>query len=124
MDLYYVIYTSEPANVMSDAELQQLLETAREANRLFNITGMLICLPDSYIQIIEGPKPQIEQLYKNIQRDKRHMRVTTLREASIDHRFFPNWAMAFKKSELCSTDNDILNLQDEKVLQLFDLLES
>jgi hypothetical protein len=123
MDLYYLIYTSTPAKVLTDAELHKLLHTSRQENSRFEVTGMLICLPESYIQLIEGPKPHIEQLYQNIQQDKRHFRVTTLNEGSIDRRFFPDWAMALKKPNTNATGADVLTLDDERVLQLFDILE-
>jgi len=118
MELYYLIYTSVPARPMNDAELYDLLAVAREANSRFEVTGMLLCLPESFTQLIEGPQAHIQQLYQNIQRDKRHFRVTTLREGPIDWRFFPDWAMAFKKQ------HGALDLQDEKVLALFDIMES
>jgi hypothetical protein len=123
MDLYYLIYTSTPAKVLTDAELHKLLHTSRQENSRFEVTGMLICLPESYIQLIEGPKPHIDQLYQNIRQDKRHFRVTTLNEGSIDRRFFPDWAMALKKPNPNATDADVLTLDDERVLQLFDILE-
>lgn len=123
MDLYYFIYTSTPAKILTEAELNELLKTSREANTRFEVTGMLICLPESYIQLIEGPKPHIEQLYRNIQHDKRHLRVTTLREAPIENRFFPDWTMAFKRSDPTITGFDVLNLDAERVLQLFDILD-
>jgi hypothetical protein len=123
MELYYVIYTSTPARILTDAELHKLLHTSRQENSRFGVTGMLICLPESYIQLIEGPKPHIQQLYQNIQQDNRHLRVTTLREAPIENRFFPDWTMAFKRSDPTVTNIDVLNLDAEKVLQLFDILD-
>jgi hypothetical protein len=123
MDLYYLIYTSTPAKILTEAELHDLLHTSRQENSRFEVTGMLICLPESYIQLIEGPKTHIEQLFHNIQQDKRHLRVTTLREAPIDNRFFPDWAMAFKRSDPTITGSDVLNLDAERVLQLFDILD-
>lgn len=123
MDLYYLIYTSVPVRQLHEAELQELLSVAREANSRFNVTGMLVCLPESFTQLIEGPKAHIEQLYQNIQQDKRHFRVTTLREGDIDKRYFPDWAMAFKKQGVAGSDPEVLDLLDEKVLQLYDVLE-
>lgn len=123
MDLYYLIYTSVPARPMDDTELEELLRISREANGRFDVTGILISLPESFTQLIEGPKARIEQLYVNIQKDKRHFRVTTLREGSISQRFFPDWAMAFKKHNIQEFNGNVLSLQDDKVLQLFDILE-
>lgn len=123
MELYYLIYTSSPARLLSDTDLEDLLQVAREANVRFAVTGMLLCLPDSYIQLIEGPKPHIDQLYQNIQRDPRHLRVTTLREGFVDRRYFPDWAMAFKKDDTQEIEPGAVKFQDDKVLQLFDILE-
>jgi hypothetical protein len=124
MDLYYLIYTSVPARPMKDTELYELLHISREANSRFDVTGMLICLPESFTQLIEGPKTHIDQLYRNIQLDKRHLRVTTLREGAIAQRFFPDWAMAFKKQKNSDVNEGVLNLHDQEVLQLFDILET
>lgn len=123
MNLYYLIYTSTPAKIITEAELHELLQVSREANVRFNVTGILICLPESYIQLIEGPKDYIEQLYQNIQQDKRHLRVTLLQEDLIENRFFPDWTMAFKKSDATIKRSDVLNLDAERVLQLFDILD-
>ena len=124
MDLYYLIYTSVPAKAMNDIELQELLSVAREANSRFDVTGLLIGLPESFIQLIEGPRANIEQLYQNIMVDKRHYRVTTLREGLIDERFFPDWAMAFKQRDTQQFYQEALSLHDNRVLQLFDIIES
>jgi hypothetical protein len=124
MNLYYLIYTSVPASVMSDEDLQQLLDTSREGNKQFEVTGILICLPESYIQLIEGPRQHIEKLYENIQRDPRHMQVITLQAGPIDHRFFPDWAMAFSRQDSDAKGLEFVSLQDEKVLQLFDIMEN
>lgn len=104
-------------------ELQDLLSLAREANARYDVTGMLLYLPESFIQLIEGPENHIEQLYQNIQKDQRHFRVTTLREGIIEKRFYPNWSMAFNKQHTADTGDEILSPQDGKVLQLFDILE-
>lgn len=123
MDLYYLIYTSVPARPMNDAELQELLTLAREANSRFEVTGMLVCLRESFIQLIEGPEANIEQLYRNIRQDKRHFRVTTLREEPISERFFPDWSMAFKREENADIYQGALDLHHEKVFRLFDIIE-
>jgi len=123
MKLYYLVYTSTPGKRLTEAEMQNLLEVSREANRRFEVTGLLLCLTDSYIQLIEGPKAHIEQLYKNIQRDQRHFRVTTLCEGAITSRHYPGWAMAYQKQDITSTSSADLSLVDEQVLQLFDIID-
>ncbi len=123
MDLYYLIYTSTPAKIMDDESLVELLNTSREANNRFGITGMLLYLPDSFIQLIEGPRDHVEQLYRNIQRDMRHLRITTLQGGPIFKRFCPDWAMAFEKRQDIEAGPDHLSLEDEKVLELFGIMD-
>jgi hypothetical protein len=124
MDLYHLVYTSSPAKVFDDSALEELLTMSREANSRFDVTGVLMYLPDSFIQLIEGPKQHITRLYANIKRDKRHLRVTTLREGPITDRFFSDWAMAFQRTATFKSPIDPLTLQDEKVLRLFGILEN
>jgi hypothetical protein len=124
MELYHLIYTSTPGKLMADAELKILLNVSRQANIRFEVTGILVCLPDSYIQLIEGPKQHIEQLFKNIQRDTRHFRVTTLFEGPIKQRFYPGWAMAYKKQNAAFEHGASLSIQDEQVLQLLEIIDN
>jgi hypothetical protein len=124
MELYHIIYTSTPIRQLNDEELKELLHVSREANIRFQVTGMLICLADSYTQLIEGPKQHIEQLFNNIKRDKRHWQVTTLREGTIVSRFFPDWAMAFEKHNSTIAEQGLVGTTDEKVLKLFTIIES
>jgi len=123
MDLYHLIYTSTPAYPIVDSGMEEILKTAREHNSRFQVTGMLICLPYSFVQLIEGPKEQIQQLYKNIQRDPRHLKVTILREGPITARYFPNWTMAFTRRNESINNADVLHVFEQQVLRLLDILE-
>ena len=124
MELYHFIYTSNPARRMTDTAMQNLLEVSREANTRFEVTGLLVCLTDCYIQLIEGPKTHVEQLYQNIQRDQRHLRVTKLCEGALTSRYYPGWAMAYQKQAIASGDRCSLSFADEQVLQLFEIIDN
>ncbi len=124
MELYYLIYSSVPARPMNDDELKELLHVSREANLKYSVTGMLIYLPEMFMQLIEGQRAHIEQLYQNIRKDSRHFQVNTVREGPIDQRFFPDWTMAFKQDDTGRGDIDILALEDKKVWQIFDILDA
>lgn len=76
---------------MSDQALYELLHISRESYKRYGITGMFICLPESYILVIEAPEETIEQLYRNIQNDALHIQVTTLREGPIASSIFTEW---------------------------------
>ena len=71
-----------------------------------------------FFQIIEGETTQVEQLYKNIKKDRRHFHVTCLvREGfcSESDRLFPNWEM----KSLDSNDGGLSGQVYEKALTAF-----
>jgi hypothetical protein len=124
MDLYYLIYSSIPAKVLNEEELHDLLAVSRTANEIHHVTGMLLCLSGMYIQLIEGPKAEIIQLYKNIRNDSRHYQVTTLIEGDIEARFFPDWHMGYDMSEKTLKEHQAaVDLTDPESIQLLQILE-
>lgn len=91
-DLTQLVYFSRPFG-FDDAMLNGILMSARRNNPRHAITGALICRPDVYMQLLEGPRPAVEGLYKAIQRDNRHLEVTLCFCHPAAERMFPNWAM-------------------------------
>ena len=53
----------------------------------------MICRPDLYLQLLEGPRKIVESLYQRIAVDNRHLEVELLVAQSVDKRMFPKWAM-------------------------------
>ncbi|WP_207429406.1 BLUF domain-containing protein [Pedobacter sp. SYSU D00535] len=125
MALYYLIYSSFPSRMLSDQELDDLLNTARSANSEHEVTGMLICFKDLYVQLIEGEETKIQQLYSNLLRDDRHYNVQTLKEGKIDQRFFPDWSMGFERKDISQEmQEETINMFAEKSLFLLSILDS
>ncbi|BAU52099.1 BLUF domain-containing protein [Mucilaginibacter gotjawali] len=123
MSLYYLIYSSIPTRILNDAELEQLLATSRAENKNHRVTGMLVCLADSYIQLIEGAEEAIKRLYQNIVKDARHEQVVTLMEGPVSVRFFPDWAMGFDKDKYTLSDySNTFHLLDDDLSKLLDIL--
>lgn len=123
MNPYHLIYSSVPTKTLNDAELEMLLAICREENKKHDVTGMLVCFADNYIQLIEGPEEAITRLYQNIVIDARHERVITLKEGYIKERFFPDWAMGFDKDKYTLNDyRNTLHLLDDDISILLDIL--
>jgi hypothetical protein len=97
--LYELLYTSLAKWEMSSNELIELLEKSREKNKLLNITGLLVYHNREFVQIIEGEKETVLELYDIITKDERHTSVRTFWENSISKRGFSKWAMGFIKVE-------------------------
>ncbi len=105
MAFHQIIYASRPFG-FDDASLNGILTEARRYNTEHDITGALICRPDLYLQLLEGPKGIVETLYRQITTDNRHVDVEQLVSRPVDQRMFPDWAMLHDpaKSWLWSAD--------------------
>ena len=124
MKYFYLVYSSVPTVKLTDQEIENLLIVARRENEARNITGMLICLPEMYVQLIEGEESHIQQLYENLKKDERHYRVTTLKQGPVEKRFFPEWTMGFDQKDIKLRDlAGSFDVSDQKVFQLFNILD-
>ena len=78
-----------------DAEIRQILETARRNNSQADVTGALLFSSGYFAQALEGPRTAIEKIFERIQRDNRHGDVTVLESVSGSERDFSQWSMAY-----------------------------
>ena len=78
--------------------IHDILITSRVNNLRDDICGLLVAGGNRYLQVIEGPRRQMEALYANIRADDRHLAVTTLVQRPTTARCFAGWAMAFAAS--------------------------
>lgn len=103
--LHELIYTSIAIEEMDQKGLEDILFTANNTNKELDITGMLVYHNRTFIQLLEGDKTKVEELYKKIIKDKRHTSAEIFWQDSIKQRSFANWSMAF--STLHSLPEDL-----------------
>jgi Sensors of blue-light using FAD len=92
MQLLQLIYASHPFGFDS-ATLSAILLDARRCNARDDITGMLICRGDLYLQLLEGPAEAVEATCKRIMADDRHVDMRILSRETVTARLFPLWSM-------------------------------
>jgi len=81
---------------LTNVDIGQLLASARRRNLAEGVTGMLIYHQGEFVQILEGRKQSVENLYKKfIDTDSRHTRINKEQENPISHRRFNEWSMGF-----------------------------
>jgi len=95
MSLVRLIYVSRMTEACDMAAIQEILKVSRKRNAACNITGILCYDPTFFMQCLEGPKDAVNDLYRDIARDKRHSRITLLEYEEIEERTFGEWSMAF-----------------------------
>jgi len=73
--------------------MDSILETSRRNNPCLGITGMLCISDDVFIQVLEGGRDEVCELYKTIVGDSRHTNVRLLVYQEITERRFGHWTM-------------------------------
>ncbi|MBB82935.1 MAG: blue light sensor protein [Deltaproteobacteria bacterium] len=90
-----LVYASYSVETMNERMIQTVLEQSRLSNAEHGVTGMLCVDPrrDLFLQVLEGSRSAVNQLYANIIRDPRHVQVTLLAYEEIAERSFSAWRM-------------------------------
>ena len=91
-------YQSRAVQLLSEAELHRLLQSAQARNKAANITGLLIYDNGRFFQCIEGPAQSVEMVWNAIRQDTRHTDVELLGNSPTSKRFFANWDMRLAQS--------------------------
>jgi hypothetical protein len=94
-----LIYASEAAENLDPGKVQALLEHARRSNRLRDITGMLIFDRRYFLQVLEGDRQLLSDLYGRFVTDSRHRRLLILGVEPIAQRLFSEWSMGFAAAD-------------------------
>ena len=87
------LYASRPVDKMTGPLLDDILEQSRHNNAALGVTGMLCVSEDLFIQVIEGGRDEVCELFNAIVRDGRHKTVRLLIYEEISERQFANWSM-------------------------------
>ncbi len=95
--MYQYLYVSSAAELLSDAQLDELLETSRAHNEASGVTGLLLYVRGSFIQLLEGDREAVATTCARIAADPRHRGMITLLEGDCAQRDFPTWTMGFPR---------------------------
>ncbi|GGG50655.1 BLUF domain-containing protein [Bizionia arctica] len=97
--MYQLNYHSISRPGLNLKDLDDILETANIENSKRNISGCLIYHNNRFVQILEGKKKDVLEVFEKIKTDKRHHTVTLLWENQVDKRFFSEWHMAYYRPD-------------------------
>jgi hypothetical protein len=95
--LFQLVYKSTETDSMTEAELRDLLLSARKKNADLGVTGLLLYAQGRFLQVLEGPEATVRDLYAAIRNDPRHTNVETLVTTSTSERTFPDWSMGVER---------------------------
>ena len=93
--LVRLLYASRATGEIDDPLVASILERSRRYNAEHGITGILCTYTHGnvFLQVLEGGRAAVNELYNSIVRDPRHRKVTLLDYAEITERRFASWRM-------------------------------
>lgn len=91
--LVRLLYASRPAEPLAADTVDAILAQSRANNTRDGITGLLCFSDDLFMQVLEGGRDAVCELYHSIVRDSRHVAVRLLAFDEIPERRFGGWTM-------------------------------
>jgi hypothetical protein len=91
--LVRLLYASRAAAPLSAATVTSILQQSRKNNPHQGITGTLCFSDDLFIQVLEGGRDEICELFNAIVRDDRHVNVRLLVYEEVPERRFGGWTV-------------------------------
>ncbi len=92
--VYELSYISKPSENIDDTEINAIISESRKKNQDLNITGCLIYDHKNFLQILEGRKSRVLEIFDDIKEDKRHREIKITWQGLRESRKFQEWSMA------------------------------
>lgn len=91
--LVRLLYASRASAPLTQGIVDSILEQSRRNNPALGVTGVLCFSEDVFIQILEGGRDEVCDLFNAIACDPRHIKVRILVYEEIAERRFGGWTM-------------------------------
>jgi hypothetical protein len=129
---YILVYVSAEKVPMDKKELNAILNVSRSNNASLGVTGVLLYQNGSFLQVLEGNKAQVNNLFDKIATDERHYRIAKVKTFTTDERVFDEWSMGYAditQEELDSLEgfndffgqnNSFIDLKEKQVKTLLE----
>lgn len=104
-DLWTLGYVSVAVRPPSPEDLAHILHAAQDANPRHGVTGLLLHCDGSFMQVLEGPRAGVTEIYRRIAASPLHTGLVVLFEQPIAVREFGDWAMACQQAAPAALDD-------------------
>lgn len=91
--LVRLLYSSRSTEPVTPELIESVLAQSRARNPALGVTGILCWGGDVFMQVLEGGREAVNELYNRIVRDDRHRCVQILQYEEIHERRFAHWTM-------------------------------
>jgi hypothetical protein len=94
--LHRLIYRSHVAKQVRLPDVEEINARAALRNSHLKLTGLLVYTPSHFLQILEGEREDIEQLFERLKLDPRHFGLRLLTVEPAERRLFADWHMELR----------------------------
>ncbi|CAN0476184.1 unnamed protein product [Phaeothamnion confervicola] len=91
--LVRLLYASRPTSALTASLIDTILAQSQDGNQAKGITGILCFSDDLFLQVLEGGRDEVCELFNAIVHDARHEHVRILAYDEIPERRFGGWSM-------------------------------
>lgn len=98
-NVFQLTYRSRAVEGLTAIKIKEIVDEAVAFNKQHDITGCLVFDQGYFIQLLEGEKGIVEELYTKIKKDKRHYQFEILSKGSTSERQFKSWDMGYISME-------------------------
>ncbi len=91
--LVRLLYASRPVSPLTASVIDTILAQSQDGNQSKGITGILCFNDELFLQVLEGGRDAVCELFNAIVRDDRHKNVRLLSYEEIPERRFGGWTM-------------------------------
>ena len=95
---FQLIYTCAFSKSLTHKDLDKVAQTYSKLNSENGITGLLLCKDGSALQVLEGKKEAVQQLYEDITAIPHVSSPLVLIKRMTSKREFLDWSMGFKNA--------------------------
>ena len=93
-----LIYFSSAVREMTLSDMKEILNVARSNNQKQGLCGMLCYDNQFFVQVLEGPRDTLNELFFKIAEDPRHADVVIVSYEYIEQQTFQDWNMGYAGS--------------------------
>ncbi|MBS7566827.1 BLUF domain-containing protein [Mucilaginibacter sp. Bleaf8] len=124
--MYHLIYISKANGQLTSSDIANTPMYVKSWDEKDQITGVLVYIQGEagtyiegrFMQLIEGPKDEVERLYKIIERDALHQQPTILKQGDCSERYYNNWEFRSEHIDLSAhPDLRMFFEMDENILK-------
>ena len=118
-----LIYFSTARLGLNREDLEIILSQSIASNIAHEITGILMFNGRNFMQILEGPRQAVQDLFARIMNDSRHTGVVLIKTDELAAFSYPVWGMKLKELD-SDFDGSFLRLHQEVADALVELSDT